>query len=182
MGFFGRGSAARQLEMADVLRQAADAVDAGVPMSAAIMGTTGTRSVKSQATNYVERSAKVLYRMNVPALEREESASDQTFFLRACADALEGNLDQMKCLTADVLSAGAAAWKGGDTTISEAVMSADAPSMVRRTAIREIEIALTSLNDEPLAWQEENRPDYDWAPLVQALEEGLRQRSSDPAG
>jgi len=182
MGFFGRGSAARQLEMADVLRQAADAVDAGVPMSAAITGTTGARSVKSQATNYVERSAKVLYAMSVPALEREESVSDQTFFLRACADALEGNLDRMKCLTADVLSAGAAAWKGGDTTISEAVMSADAPSMVRRTAIREIEIALTSLNDEPLAWQEENRPEYDWAPLVQALEEGLRKRSSDPAG
>ncbi len=182
MGLFGRGGVARQVEMADVLRQAADAVDAGVPMSAAITGTTGTRSVKSQAASYVERSAKVLYGMTVPALEREEGVSDQTFFLRACADALEGNLDQMKCLTADVLSAAAAAWKAGDATISEAVMSADAPSMVRRTAIREIEIALTSLNAEPLAWQEQNRPEYDWAPLVQALEEGLRQRSSDPAG
>ena len=182
MGFFGRGSAARQIEVADALRQAADAVDAGVPMSGAITGTTGTHAVKSQAASYVERSAKVLYGMSVPALEREESLPDQTFFLRACADALEGNLDQMKCLTADVLSAGLAAWKAGDATISDAVMSVDAPSMVRRTAIREIEIALKSLNAEPLAWQEQNRPEYDWAPLVQALEEGLRQRSSDPAG
>jgi len=182
MGLFGRGGVARQAEMADVLRQAADAVDAGVPMSGAVTGTTGTRSAKSQAASYVERSAKILYGVSVPALEREEGVSDQTFFLRACADALEGNLDQVKCLTADVLSAAAAAWKAGDATISDAVMSADAPSMVRRTAIREIEIALKSLNAEPLAWQEQNRPEYDWAPLVQALEEGLRQRSSDPAG
>jgi hypothetical protein len=55
MGLFGRGGVARQVEMADVLRRAADAVDAGVPMSAAITGTTGTRSVKSQAASYVER-------------------------------------------------------------------------------------------------------------------------------